>query len=317
MWWGRLQEGALEAIQRPGPGEQLFDAFYPLICQDRGEVATGTLAHKEQVRGSLAAAREGAAKGHKVATNRWFSWCLAAKAYLPVWWERMCLLTFIGMKTGVYRTAADVPLWQAAAPPPGPAEDTDEEEDRAEQAATAVAASAAVAEAAAAEPSKAVAQSNQELSKLRARCKNALYVAATVMAMDNIHSCCKLLLLLVGPLYDQHSENAREARSVDGVLSFYSGAAAGSFLAPLRRVVSLLQDIHSLGFAGFATDWARFSTKAKAKRLAGAAGMAIGGPPPQVQAEQHGLAFLVAWPVGCLRWARHRGQALRPCRPPN
>eukprot|EP00974_Lingulodinium_polyedra_P021093 2037942-Lingulodinium_polyedra.AAC.1 len=101
----------------------------------------------------------------------------------------MFALVAIGMTTGVYKSIQDVPLWSSAPseakpPPPEADEDEEEQEEKADQAAAAKAVGRPPSSSAQASLGKKeereVARSNEELASIRRRCKNALYVAATV-----------------------------------------------------------------------------------------------------------------------------------------
>eukprot|EP00974_Lingulodinium_polyedra_P071087 6880061-Lingulodinium_polyedra.AAC.1 len=56
----------------------------------------------------------------------------------------------------------------------------------------------------------------------------------------------RLVSLLCGPLYEAHSANARDVRSPQESLAFYTSAARGAWLQPLANIISLLHDLPAL-----------------------------------------------------------------------
>ena len=217
----------------------------------------------------------------------------AARKVLDVWWERMLLLVFIGMQARVCKSAEYCPLWKPDYEPPKPTESDEEAEDKADkEAADKAVSKASAAKDADDEPgTKAVAQGNEELRLLRKRCNNALSVAAAIMAKDNMQMYCKLVLVLTTPMYDCHAENARGARSPEGVLSFYRQSAQGGYLDALHKVREKLEDTHILGHIGFSVDWARLKKQPPRARAL-------------LQADEDSMAS-EAWALACQNM-RHR-----------
>eukprot|EP00974_Lingulodinium_polyedra_P086670 8401239-Lingulodinium_polyedra.AAC.1 len=72
------------------------------------------------------------------------------------------------------------------------------------------------------------------LKSLRRKCKNSLFVAASILSRPELQTKTTLCLVFCSPLYEAHSQHAKDARAPEAVLSFYLQAALQAFLQPLR-----------------------------------------------------------------------------------
>ena len=71
----------------------------------------------------------------------------------------------------------------------------------------------------------------------------------------------RLILVVVTPIYDQHSANEREVKSPQECLQFYCNMAKGLWTSVLANTVTILQDLSALEFIGFCTHWETLGKK--------------------------------------------------------
>ena len=90
----------------------LFDLLYEDICRDQGSAAVGTPDHRAAVLSSLQTPSILGRKHDKVALRRWFSWVAAASSNLQSWHAKLLVITYVGIRQGVYKHVAQCPLWQ-------------------------------------------------------------------------------------------------------------------------------------------------------------------------------------------------------------
>ena len=176
-------------------------------------------------------------------------------------------------------------MWhEGSAPAPVPAEDDESDDSEIEEAdkAAAVPGAAAAAGAAAAKAAasgsgaaasddpdgKEVRHGNKKLQELHKRCHNTLYVAANILARSELQELPKLVFVLCGPLYDEHSDQAAEARAPDSVMAHYLQQAEGAYERPLRKSFSFLRDEPTMRYCGFTTEFSSFTAATKAKNEA-------------------------------------------------
>ena len=90
-WFRKLQESGQHFWQRADTNDPLFNAAYPAICRDRGEVPVGFQAHMESLMDALQNCDLLAQKGPHCLFKRWFSWVPAAQWH-DRWWNTKALL---------------------------------------------------------------------------------------------------------------------------------------------------------------------------------------------------------------------------------
>ena len=263
-WFGKLQEGAAHLLEHSPSGSKLTDALYAAMCNDRGEEPTGAAAHRKQVLRDNLRGKAFERKGPRVALKRWFSWLQAAAWHDECWHSRLLVILFLGMKSRVYKSAADTPYFGGAEGKFGGAaeqvESSDDETKDAKEAAKVPAAAKAASSKAPSHPEdegaaedRRVATGNVEVAALRKKCKNTLYVAAAALSTSGLQRQVRLITALANPLYDVHAENARDARAPPDVLFYYVSMAKGVWVEPLRKVCRLLTDAATLRDLGCET----------------------------------------------------------------
>ena len=86
---------------------------------------------------------------------------------------------------------------------------------------------------------------------LRRRCKNSFYLCGHLSTKPDFRFTVALIQRVVTPLYDEHSEDAKEVRSADANRSWYLNAARGKWKDALHKVVKVLSNAEALADIGF------------------------------------------------------------------
>ena len=269
----------------------LFQSLLPLICADLGIKYDGSAEQAERIFQEMPESDAFVTKGEKVATKRWFSWLGAALAHDKHWHSRLCIMIALGMAEGVYKGYEQVPLWSdlskaardALAKPDedddgddGPPQllDIDPEEEAHDEA-SAAQASALVRDVkssgAKADLEKGPTKDGADyLKALRKKCSNTIYVAVEVMCLDDLQNLVRLIMAFVRPVYFSHCAHARDARSPENVEAHYLAQAKGEVFGVLRQVAAQWQDIETMQFVGFTTEFkttARLTTDSPLVKL--------------------------------------------------
>ena len=104
----------------------------------------------------------------------------------------------------------------------------------------------------------------------RKKCANTIYVAVEVMCLEDLQNLIRLILALVRPVYFSHCAHARDARSPENVEAHYLAQAKGEVFGVLRQVAAQWQDIETMQFVGFTTEFkttARLTTDSPLVKL--------------------------------------------------
>ena len=188
-WFGKLCESARDLAARDGTGGALFKALYPFACRDAGEEATYG-SHMSRMVKEMADAAAFKRKGTRAALRRWFSWMQAAMEHDPTWHSRLLAILYVGLRTRAYSSLEQLPFWRSGDVVTGGEVALEDSEDEAEHRDAAAAAHAApqVSTASAStdkpldeeESNKRVSAGDEEVQKLRRKCKNTFFLAAGI-----------------------------------------------------------------------------------------------------------------------------------------
>ena len=110
-WWQNTKAGAKELCLKESTASPLFQELYPGLCKDLGGSPVGTEAHMSKVLEGVASSEVVGKKGERVALRRWFSWMKSAAFHLKAWHTSILIHTFVCMHLGLFRSAADLPLF--------------------------------------------------------------------------------------------------------------------------------------------------------------------------------------------------------------
>ena len=142
-------------------------------------------------------------KGKRTALKRWFSWLGAAQEFDRQWHTILLVILHIGMHIGIYRSAADTPLWCDAddlgdLPSGADSDDSEDAEAEVERAEANVVVQRAEATARRdtvtasrgdqSAEDKAMKLGDEHLKDLRKKCKNTLFVAAAFLSDPDLQA---------------------------------------------------------------------------------------------------------------------------------
>ena len=252
-WFRKLVEGAEDLFARTTAADPLFCRLYEGLCKDRGMQPTGDPLEKVALLAELETSPLFEAKGKRVALNRWFSWLAAAKDQDAQWHLKLWVILHIGQGSGLYKKRDDMPVFRATAAPPRPTQTADDPTaaGRAQARATSSAASASSAPPADTEAKAPVVKDDKEVQELRGKSQNTLFLAAEVLAREGLQSLVRLVVALVNPIFDEHSQNAREIRGPEASRAWYLEAAKGRHLEVLGQVAKALEEVPTLEALGY------------------------------------------------------------------
>eukprot|EP00969_Alexandrium_andersonii_P329591 14565143-Alexandrium_andersonii.AAC.1 len=263
-WFEKIKAGADEYLQQERIGNPLFEALYAKVCADIREPALGTVAHKEKILRELRSSEAFSKKGPMTTLKRWFSWVASSRYHDRTWHSRLLIILAIGLMTGSYKSYLECPLWGGPLPA-GKAADNEEEAEKTKEQEKA-AEVAALDKAPAPEPPGAASGSGdgshlmraeeESLKALRAKSRNSLFLAASILSKDGLQEVCRAITVLTGPLFTEHSSLARDLKGPTASVAYYLEAAQGSWQKPLRELAGFLQDSTVLSFLGFDTTFA-------------------------------------------------------------
>ena len=221
-----------------------------------------------------------AKKGHRTTFRRFFSWYLAHNWHDQHWHSKLLLIIYIGMRLGVYKSTDSLPtivrkLGASMAKADGAEEAGDEDEDEQgrpdlREAAAAVAAEEAARanESADDEVKEPVSKGGtDELKRLRAKCKNSLYVAGAILGKADLQDKCRMVWMVGKPFYDAHSEHARFARGPQGLRRYDFTAACNGVMKQCHACAQISRDLDCLQMMGLDTSSSVQQRKPGQKRL--------------------------------------------------
>ena len=212
-WFAKLQEGAREYWSHASVADPLFLSVYENICRDRGEEPDDSAVHKLPLISELVDASLYQRKGPRVALRRWFSWVGAAMYHNSEWHLRLLTILSIGLKLGLYKSKEDMPWFRGAGTSTKPgAEPAEPEAAQRQEAAQATQAASSISnQPAPAETKRAqMAKDDEEVRKLRQKCKNTMFFCAEVLSREDIQPLVTLICGLAKPFYDSHPQHARD-----------------------------------------------------------------------------------------------------------
>ena len=93
-----------------GPANPLWEALYPLVCKDRGEVPLGGTTHQGRVLQELHSSEAFQLKGPKLTLRRLFSWVECMQFHSTVWHSRLAAMLALGLRLGVFQSWQQAPL---------------------------------------------------------------------------------------------------------------------------------------------------------------------------------------------------------------
>ena len=251
-WFHRLCDGAAHMCHNGSIRSELFTRLWPAICRDSSMSPIQSDEQQQLWLSDLTSADAFLRKGKRTALKRWFSWLGAAQEFDRQWHTILLVILHIGMHTGIYRSAADTPLWGDTEDPgelPSGA-DSDDEED-AEAGAERAEANVVVqrAEATARRDTvtasrgdqstedKAMKRGDEHLKDLRKKCKNTLFVAAALLSDPDLQAQYRMIYVMCGPLCDTHSEHAASVRNVQDTIEYYQDQSLQAYCCPHRADV--------------------------------------------------------------------------------
>lgn len=244
-------------LEEMTPSHPLLEAFYGPICQDLGLQAEGTVEHKALVLSLLASSSCFTKKGPRVALRRWFSWFGAHHWHRVHWHARVLVLTHIGLQMGLYRDIASVPFFRCTyklgAPREGAEVQGGAEEDPRSMLAVVPAEPDPNRPGSSTDPPPArkAVSGQDELSDLYKRCKNSMFVAASILSREGLRARCDIIFQVGKPFFDAHSLSAREMRGPEATREHYVTAAQGAFLQVCFACTQMLCNPAALLALGF------------------------------------------------------------------
>ena len=294
-WFNKLRDTAQTIAENMDSSNPMFNAFYELICSDRGVPATGDPHHKAQIWSTIFANNAFKVRGPKVSLRRWFGWIEASDTFLPVWHSVLLSLFCMGQVLGVYRHWSEFPLWNDKwgwvkanpddevlsgddAESEGSDEDDDADQPNARQdkrdkgdAAAAQAAAEAIkgaqsTHALASEEKGPVKSTPHELVKqIRANTKNTAFACSFILCRENCKAQVAMITEMIRPVWTAHSTHARECRDSDACLKYYEQSALGhSYMAVLIQTSKILLNTRLLAKIGFTTEFGGMTKTCKA-----------------------------------------------------
>lgn len=250
-WFQKAKEGAEAYFAKIRPSDILFNELYGPICSDRGEDPRGTLVHKQSLLKELSKSRLFFSRGEKVALRRWFSWHKAVAENLQTWHLRLCTLMALGIEIGAYKKKVDLPYFRPLTFKPEKPQESDQvAKDVVEAAAAGSAASSSSAAPPPVEDKGGVKKPDAVVQKLRAKCRNTLFLAVEALARPGFYFLVKRLFLLSRPFYNAHADTAKTLRGPAAAKSWYLAQAQGQWREALNSCLLLLEDSNTLEDVG-------------------------------------------------------------------
>eukprot|EP00974_Lingulodinium_polyedra_P111922 10827994-Lingulodinium_polyedra.AAC.1 len=99
--------------------------------------------------------------------------------------------------------------------------------------------------------------------EVRKKAKNTLVASVTVLSKDGLYNLVRIIVSLVMPMYDKHSDNEAQVRGPEETRLYYNQMAKGGWKDTQLATLRLLEDIPALNRMGFSTDWSNCPKKAK------------------------------------------------------
>lgn len=209
--------------------DELFSLMYDDICKDLGLCCTaeyGTPEHMKYVREQASQCSVFQKKGEKVKLSRFFSFIRKAREFESCWWSLACVLLYTGMLSRWWSGLDETPLYSHHR---GPA---------AEGGVLGLGAGAAAHAPPPEGAQPGVAASNFEIEELRARCKNTLHVASTILCNRFSRNLIIMIAMCSEPLEMDFNEMTVDLKTQQGTLAWWFRTVQYGFNYVLQQVMN-------------------------------------------------------------------------------